>query len=166
MLEWWVWIAWQFLFCVRYARVYWIYQTLPNNPPICSYMDRINNHVRLVFKMQNGYKLELQTPKKLFGSTKQLIDKEEWILSSCPMLFTLVVWSKVGQMTANCIKCSLSLLIVIWSLKKKSCAICIWISIQSNDKQISRNCLSPFSCLIYGLALLPLMTQDSWLFAL
>ena len=54
-------------------------------------MDRTNNHFRLVFKMQNGYKLELQTPKKLFGSTKQLIDKEEWILSSCPMLFTLIV---------------------------------------------------------------------------
>ena len=38
-------------------------------------INRINN--RLVFKIKDGYKLELQTPEtmKLFGSTKTLTDK-------------------------------------------------------------------------------------------
>ena len=38
-------------------------------------MNMTNN--RLVFKIKDEYMLELQTPKsmKLFGSTKQLIDK-------------------------------------------------------------------------------------------
>ena len=38
--------------------------------PIHVYINRINN--RLVFKIKDGYKLELETPKtmKLFGSTK------------------------------------------------------------------------------------------------
>ena len=40
------------------------------NSAIHIYMDRINN--RLVFKVKDGYKLELQTPvtMKLLGSTK------------------------------------------------------------------------------------------------
>ena len=40
-------------------------------PPIHVYINRINN--RLVFKIQDGYKLELQTLEtmKLFGSTKK-----------------------------------------------------------------------------------------------
>ena len=44
-------------------------------PPIHFYINRINN--RLVFKIKNGYKLELQTPEtmKLFGSTKEVIGK-------------------------------------------------------------------------------------------
>ena len=44
-------------------------------PPIHAYINRVNN--RLVFKIKDGYKLELQTPEtvKLFGSTKKLIDK-------------------------------------------------------------------------------------------
>ena len=39
------------------------------------YINRINN--RLVFKIEDGCKLELQTPvtMKLFGSTHKLIDK-------------------------------------------------------------------------------------------
>ena len=39
-------------------------------------MISVNNN-RLVFKIKDGYKLELQTPEtiKLFGSTKKLIDK-------------------------------------------------------------------------------------------
>ena len=38
-------------------------------------MNRINN--RLVFKMKDGYKVELKMPefRKLFGSIKKLIDK-------------------------------------------------------------------------------------------
>ena len=50
-------------------------ETLTTIPPIHVYINRINN--RLVFKIKDGYKLELQTPKtmKLFGSTKKLIEK-------------------------------------------------------------------------------------------
>ena len=44
-------------------------------PPIHIYIRRIHN--RSVFKIKDGYKLELQTPEsmKLFGSTKNLINK-------------------------------------------------------------------------------------------
>ena len=51
------------------------HETLTTIPPIYVYISRVNN--RLVFKMQDRYKLELQTPEtmKLFGSTKKLIDK-------------------------------------------------------------------------------------------
>ena len=50
-------------------------ETLTTIPAIHVYINRINN--RLVFKIKDGYKLELQTPEtmKLFGSTKKLIDK-------------------------------------------------------------------------------------------
>ena len=43
--------------------------------PIQIYINKIND--RLVFKIKDGYKLKLQTPKtiKLFGSTTKLIDK-------------------------------------------------------------------------------------------
>ena len=47
-------------------------------PPIRVYINIINN--RLVFKIKDGYKLELQTPEtmKLFSSTKKkLIDKRK-----------------------------------------------------------------------------------------
>ena len=39
------------------------------------YINRINN--RLVFKIKDGYELEVKTPEtmKLFGSIKKLIDK-------------------------------------------------------------------------------------------
>ena len=51
------------------------HQTLTAIPPLNAYIYRINN--RLVFKIKDGYKLELQTPEtmKLFGSTKKFIDK-------------------------------------------------------------------------------------------
>ena len=51
------------------------HETLTTIPPIHVYINRINN--RLVFKIKDAYKLELQTPEtlKLFGSTKKLIDK-------------------------------------------------------------------------------------------
>ena len=44
-------------------------------PPIHVYIDIIND--RLVFKIKDGYKLELQISEtmKLFRSTKKLIDK-------------------------------------------------------------------------------------------
>ena len=51
------------------------HETLTTIPPIHAYINRINN--RLVFKIEDGYKLQLQTSgrMKLFGSTKKLIDK-------------------------------------------------------------------------------------------
>ena len=51
------------------------HKTLTTMPPICIYMNRINN--RSMFKIKDEYKLELQTPEtmKLFGGTKKLIDK-------------------------------------------------------------------------------------------
>ena len=51
------------------------HETLPTSPPIHIYINRINN--RLVFKIKDGCKLELQTPKtmKLFGSTKKVLNK-------------------------------------------------------------------------------------------
>ena len=51
------------------------HETLTAIPPIHVYINKINN--RLVFKIKDGYKLELQMPEtiKLFGSTKKLIDK-------------------------------------------------------------------------------------------
>ena len=51
------------------------YETLTTIRLIQVYINRINN--RLLFKVKDGYKLELQKPKtmKLFGSTKKLIDK-------------------------------------------------------------------------------------------
>ena len=51
------------------------HETLTTIPPIQAYINRINN--RLVFKIKDGYKLELQTPEtmKLFRRTKKLIDK-------------------------------------------------------------------------------------------
>ena len=51
------------------------HKTLTTIPPIDVYSKRI--HKRLVFKIDNGCKLELQTPEtmKLFGSVKELIDQ-------------------------------------------------------------------------------------------
>ena len=52
------------------------HETLTKIPLIHVYINIINN--RLVFKIKDGYKLELQTPEtmKLFGSTKKLIGKK------------------------------------------------------------------------------------------
>ena len=54
-----------------------MYETLTTVPLIHVYINRINN--RLVFKIKDGYKLELQTPKtiKLFCSTKKLKEKNK-----------------------------------------------------------------------------------------
>ena len=52
-------------------------ETLSANPLINIYNNRIN--YRIVFKINDGYKLELQTPEtmKLFSSTKKLIGKTQ-----------------------------------------------------------------------------------------
>ena len=51
------------------------HETLTKSPPIHAYINRINN--RLVLKIEDIYKPELQTPEtmKLFDCTKILIDK-------------------------------------------------------------------------------------------
>ena len=51
------------------------HETLTTIPPIHIYINIINN--RIVFKIENGFKLELQTSEtmKLFGSTKILTKK-------------------------------------------------------------------------------------------
>ena len=51
------------------------HEILTTIPPIHVYINRINN--RLVFKIKDGYKLELEIPgtMKLFGSKKKLKDK-------------------------------------------------------------------------------------------
>ena len=82
-LEWWVWITWGFLFSVRYSTVYIIKKNekLTTSRSIHIYINRINN--TLVFKIKDGYKLDLQTPKtiKLFGSTKKINRQDKgWCL--------------------------------------------------------------------------------------
>ena len=63
-----VWITRCFLFCVRYSAIL--------ETPVC--INRINN--RLVFKIKDGYKFELQTSEtmQLFASTKKVIEKKKW----------------------------------------------------------------------------------------
>ena len=48
------------------------FEALPTNPPIYTYTNKIN--IRLVFKINVLYKLELQTTEtiRLFGSTKKM----------------------------------------------------------------------------------------------
>ena len=52
-------------------------ETLPENPPIQIYPNKIKN--RIVFKIKTGYKLELLTPEtmKLLGSTKKDVDSDK-----------------------------------------------------------------------------------------
>ena len=51
------------------------HETFTKNPPVYIYISRIDN--RLVLKIKDGYKLELQTLEiiKLFGSIKKLVIK-------------------------------------------------------------------------------------------
>ena len=53
------------------------HKALTRIPPIHVYIKMIN--YRLVFKIKDGYKLELQAPEtmKLFSSTKKLIDEKK-----------------------------------------------------------------------------------------
>ena len=54
-MEWWIWIARQFLFCVRYSRLRRKYhekhETLTTIPLIHVYINRITN--KLVFKIKD-----------------------------------------------------------------------------------------------------------------
>ena len=53
------------------------HETLTENPSIQTYANKIKN--RIMFKIKNGYKLELLTPEtmKLLGSTKKDVDKDK-----------------------------------------------------------------------------------------
>ena len=53
------------------------HETLTDNPSIKIYSNKIKN--RIVFKIKNGYKLELLTPKtmKLLGSAYKVVDKDK-----------------------------------------------------------------------------------------
>ena len=58
------------LYLIFYEYILKKHETLSTIPPIHVYINRNNN--RLMFKIKDGYKLELQTPEtmKLFGSVK------------------------------------------------------------------------------------------------
>ena len=68
---------------------------MPTNPPINTYIKRINN--RLVFKVKDGYKPELQRPEnmKIFGSAKKLRDKTKNV-ENVPIL------EELGVILAQC----------------------------------------------------------------
>ena len=53
------------------------HETLPENPPIQIYPNKIKN--RIVFKIKTGYTLDLLTPEtmKLLGSTKKYVDSDK-----------------------------------------------------------------------------------------
>ena len=53
------------------------HEILTDNSPVQIYANKIKN--RIVFKIKNGYKLELLTPEtmKLLGCTKNVVDKDE-----------------------------------------------------------------------------------------
>ena len=53
------------------------HETLSENPSIQIYPNKIKN--RIIFKIKNGYKLELLTPEtmKLLGSTNKDFDKDK-----------------------------------------------------------------------------------------
>ena len=70
-----------FVFSVIYSKSYQVHhkkhESTSFNSPIPIYFKVIIN--RVVFKIANGYKLELQTPetRKLYGNTKKLIEKQK-----------------------------------------------------------------------------------------
>ena len=53
------------------------HETLTDNPPVQIYPNKMKN--RIVFKIKNGYKLELLTPEtmKLLGSTNKVAEKDK-----------------------------------------------------------------------------------------
>ena len=53
------------------------HETLFENPSVQIYPYKIKN--RIIFKIKDGYKLELLTPEtmKLLGSTKKVVDKDK-----------------------------------------------------------------------------------------
>ena len=72
-MEWSIWIARWIIFCIRYSRLSWVYFKKHNeyidDPSIKTYVNKIENGIKV--KIKRGYYLELLTPEtiKLFGST-------------------------------------------------------------------------------------------------
>ena len=64
------------LFNITSSISYKKHKKFTTNHPTRIYINRINN--RLIFKIKDEYKIELETPKtmNLFGSTKELIHKK------------------------------------------------------------------------------------------
>ena len=80
-MEWWIWITRWILFCIRYSRLFWLYikkhGKSVDQPSIQIYVNKTEN--RVIFKINNGYSLELLTPEtiKLLGSTKHKLNKDK-----------------------------------------------------------------------------------------
>ena len=76
-----LWFTWWFLFYCWYSRLFSIYhqetRDLIENPSVQIYAKKIKN--RIIFKIKNGYTLELLTPEtmKILGSTKKDVDKDK-----------------------------------------------------------------------------------------
>ena len=74
--------TWNEFFNFLVIRVYFGFiikkhETLSENPSVQIYPNKIKN--RIIFKIKNGYKLELLTPDtmKLLGSTKKVVNKDK-----------------------------------------------------------------------------------------
>ena len=81
-MEWWIWITWWILFCIRYSRLFWVYSKKKHGedidkPSIQIYVNKIEN--RIIFKIKNGYSLELLSSEtmKFLGSTENEITKDK-----------------------------------------------------------------------------------------
>ena len=81
-MEWWIWITWEIVFCIRYSRLFRIFLKghveIVGNPSIKIYVNKIEN--RIIFKVKDWYTLELliQETMKLYGSTESKIPKDEY----------------------------------------------------------------------------------------
>ena len=78
-MEWKIWITWLIIFWIRYSRLFWVHyqknETVTDNPSIS--VNEIEN--RIIFKIKKGYYFQLLThvTKKLLGSTKSKITRDE-----------------------------------------------------------------------------------------
>ena len=80
-MEWWIWITWWIIFCIRYARLFLVsHQKVWNcadDPPIRIYVNKIAN--RITFEIKTGYHLKLLITKtiKLLGRAKNNITNDK-----------------------------------------------------------------------------------------
>ena len=80
-MEWYVWITWWIVFCIRNWRLFWLYLKRhgekTHNPSIRIYVNKKENGI--IFKFKAGYYVELLTPEsiKLLGSAKIEISRDE-----------------------------------------------------------------------------------------
>ena len=74
-----IWITRWFVFCDiqgYFEHILEKHGESTNNPPVQTYVNKIEK--RIIFKIKNGYSLELLTPEtmKLLGSTKNEVTKD------------------------------------------------------------------------------------------